>query len=172
VPVTRSFSKPEWHVIQNLQGSIPLDTFHPYEQIALRCGMNEDELLTLLRRWEEEGIVRRVAALLRHQMVGALHNALSVWAVPTEAKTRIVAEALCAYREVSHCYERPPAPGWPYNLYGMLHCPSRERCMEIIDEVARYSGVHDYRVLPSLREYKKKSPVYLPAGEPDKRGSA
>ena len=31
---------------------------------------------------------------------------------------------LGAFPQVSHCYERPVYPDWPYNVFSMIHCKS------------------------------------------------
>ena len=66
-------------------------------------------------------------------------------------------ELFAAADEVTHCYERTTATDWPYNLYTMVHSRSREDCLRIADQLSRQSGISDYRVLFSEREYKKIS---------------
>lgn len=151
----------EKRIIQELQGSIPLDTLHPYAEIAQRCRMSEETLLQLLASWKHEGVIRRMGAVLRHQAVGRVFNAMSVWNVPDKAQLEEVVKALVARKEVSHCYERPTYPGWPYNLFGMIHCETREDCLAIAEQIARQTGVTDYRLLVSTKEYKKKSLHYF-----------
>lgn len=156
-----AFSERDKAIIRELQGTIPLDTLHPYEEIARRCGMSEEELLETLRAWQSQGRVRRMGAVLRHQSVGRSANAMSVWKVCDPEKTRQLAEVLAGFKEITHLYERPTAPNWPYNLYAMIHCDSMQRCREIAEEVARRTGVSDYRLLTSTKEYKKESLRYF-----------
>ncbi len=59
--------------------------------------------------------------------------------------------------EVTHCYERATAVDWPYNIYTMVHSRSREDCLRIADQLSHQSGISDYTVLFSEREYKKIS---------------
>lgn len=155
------FSELEKAIIRELQGTIPLDTLHPYEEIARRCGITEEELFERLAAWKEKGIIRRMGAVLKHQRIGKIFNAMSVWRVPDREKAKEVAQALMSYKEITHCYERPTYPTWPYNLFGMMHCETYERCEEIAREVAQRTGVSDYRLLVSTKEYKKESLQYF-----------
>ncbi len=155
------FTELDKAIIRELQGTIPLDTLHPYEEIARRCGITEDELFARLAAWKEKGIIRRIGAVLKHQRIGKIFNAMSVWRVPDKEKAKEVAQALMSYKEITHCYERPTYPTWPYNLFGMMHCETYERCEEIAREVAERTGVSDYRLLVSTKEYKKESLQYF-----------
>jgi DNA-binding Lrp family transcriptional regulator len=63
--------------------------------------------------------------------------------------------------EISHCYERPRFPGWPYNLFGMIHGTSPEQVLDVAAKVAGMIHMADYRVLFSVREFKKSSMVFF-----------
>jgi DNA-binding Lrp family transcriptional regulator len=63
--------------------------------------------------------------------------------------------------QVSHCYERPLSTEWHYNLYTMLHAKSRESCRKIAQEISRKTGIKDYRLLYSTKEFKKTSMRYF-----------
>lgn len=148
-------------IIRELQGNIPLDTLTPYEEIAKRCGISEEELIAKLRAWKEKGIIRRIGAVLKHQKIGKVFNAMSVWCVPDPQKANEVAHALMSYPEITHCYERPTSATWPYNVFGMMHCETYERCEQIAKEVSEKTGVTEYRLLLSTKEYKKESLRYF-----------
>jgi DNA-binding Lrp family transcriptional regulator len=155
------FSDLEKAIIRELQGTIPTDTLHPYEEIARRCGTTEEHVFETIGQWLDNGVIRRMGAVLKHQNVGKVFNAMSVWQVPDREKAGEVADALMSFREITHCYERPTYPTWPYNLFGMMHCETYERCLEIADEVSRRTGVTGYRLLLSTKEYKKESLQYF-----------
>lgn len=148
-------------IIRELQGTIPLDTLHPYEEIAQRCGISEEELLRVLENWREQGMLRRTGVVLFHQRVGKTCNVMTAWAAPNPATLQQAAELLCSYAEVTHCYERPACPEWPYNLYAMIHTNAIEQCEEIARTIAERTGITEYRLLPSTKEYKKKSLRYF-----------
>ncbi len=68
-----------------------------------------------------------------------------------------VGTVMAGFDEVSHCYERDTGGYWDYNLYTMVHGRTREECLATIARMASRSGIGDYRVLFSLREFKKTS---------------
>ena len=131
-------------------------TDRPYQTWGEVLGISEEEVIDRLRALEREGVVRRFAATIGHRALGIVANAMIAWIVPAE---RVVAtgELFAAADEVTHCYERMTAIDWPYNLYIMVHSRSREDCLRIADQLSRQSGISDYIVLFSEREYKKIS---------------
>jgi DNA-binding Lrp family transcriptional regulator len=64
---------------------------------------------------------------LRHQKSGFQANAMTAWQVD-EDRIEAVGKIMASFREVSHCYRRDPADGWPYNLYTMIHGKSEADC--------------------------------------------
>lgn len=128
----------------------------PYLDLGERVGLSEDEVISRLRNLETQGVIRRVAATIGHRALGILANAMIVWRVPAEDVERVGA-VFASSEEVSHCYERATAEDWPYNLYTVVHSRSKEECLRIASNLSRDSGISDYRVLFSEREYKKTS---------------
>jgi len=128
----------------------------PFREMAGEIGIPETHLLERLRAYKQEGTLRRFGAILRHQAAGYAANGMSVWNVPGEQVER-VARRLAACPDVSHCYERTRLADWPYNLYAMIHSRTREDCLAIAARLSQDSGIDDYQVLFSLREFKKTS---------------
>ena len=131
-------------------------TERPYRVWGEGLGISEEEVIVRLQALEDEGIVRRFAATIGHRALGILANALIAWRVPPERVDEagsIYAEA----EEVTHCYERATAEDWPYNIYTMVHSRSREECLQIAARLSERSGISEYIVLFSEKEYKKIS---------------
>lgn len=135
------------------------DTLYPFLALAAEFGMAEEELLARVRSYRERGLLRRFGAILRHQQAGMVANGMSVWAVPTEAVERVGA-IMAAQPEVSHCYERLALPEWPYNLYAMIHAHTEDEVRQVTARIAAETGIADYAILFSVREFKKTSMVY------------
>jgi DNA-binding Lrp family transcriptional regulator len=131
-------------------------TERPYRVWGEVLGMGEEEVIYRLRAMEEEGIIRRFAATIGHRALGILANALIAWRVPPE-KVDEAGAIFAAAEEVTHCYERATALDWPYNIYTMVHSRSREECLQIAERLSSRSGISDYIVLFSEKEYKKIS---------------
>jgi len=67
-----------------------------------------------------------------------------------------VGRVMSAFSEVSHCYERETSEGWPYNVFAMIHGRTREGCLHTIGEIAAQTGIEEYRVLFTVKEFKKE----------------
>lgn len=153
-----NLSEKEKKVISALY-DIPL-TPRPFADLAAQLGMREEEVLATVRDLMDRGGIRRLAGVLWHRQAGFTANAMVVWRVPA-ARVKEVGEIFARFSEVTHCYERPPQPGWEYNLFTMVHGTSREQCRQIAARLARAAGLEDYRLLFSTAELKKTSPRYF-----------
>ena len=142
-------------VLETLPTDFPI-TDRPYEAMASTMGMTGEQLLEELVFLKERGIIRRVSVMVAHRAVSYEGNAMVVWNVPEE-RVESVGGVMAGFSEVSHCYESDTAGYWPYNLYTMVHGRTREECLAVIGEMARRSGIDDYRVLFSKQEFKKTS---------------
>ncbi len=147
-------------VIRELQEDFPLIP-EPYRPMGERIGLDEEGLFTIARRLQAEGYLRRIAAVLHHRDAGFRENAMGVWVVPSE-RTQEVGETMASFRAVSHCYLRPTYPDWPYNIFTMVHGQKAADCHEIIAAISRATGITDYALLYSTKEYKKVRLKYFP----------
>ncbi len=146
-------------IVRALQGDLPL-SLEPYKEIAESIKIREEDLLSRLREFKEQGIMRRVGAIIRHQRAGFSANAMAVWKVePSEVER--AGEVMASFREVSHCYERPPFPGFPYRLFCMIHGRGEEECREVAEKISQATGLEEYELLFSTRELKKTSMRYF-----------
>ncbi|MBI5788602.1 MAG: Lrp/AsnC family transcriptional regulator [Candidatus Schekmanbacteria bacterium] len=146
-------------IVRELQADLPL-TSYPFKEIAQRCDMTEDELLEAIKNLQEKGIIRRFGAVVRHQRMGITANGMGVWIVPPEDAGR-VGKIMATFREVSHCYQRPTFPDWPYNLFTMIHSSTVAECEDVAARISEATGIKDYKLLFSSREFKKVSMVYF-----------
>jgi DNA-binding Lrp family transcriptional regulator len=146
-------------VIRELQKDIPLVS-EPFKEASERLGMSYGELFSMAEELKEAGVMRRFATILNHRKAGFTANAMSVWNVPEE-RAEELGKQIAEFRAVSHCYLRPRYPNWPYNLFAMVHATSQEACDDVIDEIARETGLTDYGKLYSTREFKKQRLVYF-----------
>ncbi|RKY92325.1 Lrp/AsnC family transcriptional regulator [candidate division KSB1 bacterium] len=153
------FSKHEIQLIRLLQEDIPL-TPRPFAEIAKCLHTDEQGVLRTIQTWQRQGVIRRFGAILSHRRAGFTANGMSVWVVPEE-RIDEVGEKLASFPEVSHCYHRPPFPGWPYNLFAMIHGKSREEVEEIAAKITEAIGIAEYKILYSQKELKKTSMKYF-----------
>ncbi len=146
-------SPAEIGTLRELQEDIALVP-RPYAAMADRLGIEENDLVAAARRFVEEGLARRFAAVLYHRHAGFVANAMSVWEVP-EGRIGEVGLQMAGFAAVSHCYQRPTYPDWPYNLFGMLHGRTKEDCETAADAISRETGITEHAMLYSTKEYKK-----------------
>ena len=148
----------ERKIITQLCRDIPLVS-RPFQRIAARAGIREEELFKLLARWKEEKVLRRFGVKLKHRNTGYRYNAMSVWNVP-ESKVNNAGKIMASFKEVSHCYRRPVFPGWPYNLFAMIHGKTKSECERVAGDIAEKTKINDYDMLYSQIEFKKTDMVY------------
>ncbi len=158
-PVATSVLSPqEADVARLIQGDIPL-TGRPFQRIAETIGLTEAEVLSLAGGLRERGIIRKFAAIVRHQKVGYNHNVMVLWAISHE-RAEAAGKAFSSFEEVTHCYERTPPFAGRYNLFTMVHFRN-EADEVLLGEMAAAAGVSDFRVLRSVEEFKKNSMEYF-----------
>ena len=126
----------------------------PFVNAANNLGITENELFEKMKFYEDNGIMRRFAAILRHRQVGFTANGMIVWIVP-EDRISEVGEKLGAFPQVSHCYERPTYPDWPYNVFSMIHCKTQDEAHDVAKTIQKQINIPEYQILFSSREFKK-----------------
>ncbi len=146
-------------LIKIIQESIPI-SLTPFKDIAVILNISEKEVIDTINKLKQDKVIRRFGAVLRHQKAGITANGMIVWNVPDE-KAEEVGNKFAAFKEVSHCYERPRAYKWDYNLYTMVHGKSKEECYKIAEKLSKVSGIKEYKILFSEKEYKKSSMKYF-----------
>lgn len=135
-----------------------------FAALAGRLGMKEWDLLSTLEIWRRKGRLKRIGLLLHHRNAGWSANGMCCWRVAGD--TTAAGRALAARGEVTHCYERPEAPNFPYNLFAMVHAraaaEANAQFASLSAEVNRVAGTAVPAVmLLSTREYKKTSMTFF-----------
>jgi DNA-binding Lrp family transcriptional regulator len=146
-------------VIRALQGDMAV-VAEPYAAPAAALGMSQRGLLEHLEGMRERGLLRRVAAILFHRRAGFSANGMGVWKVP-DSEIGEIGPRMAAVRGVSHCYQRPTYPDWPYSIFTMAHGRSKEECDAVLDSIAQRTGVRERATLYSSTEFKKIRLLYF-----------
>jgi len=148
-------------IIRLTQDEFPI-VERPFSLYAEKLGMDEAFLLERFKKMNDGGVLRRIGAILYHRKAGYTANGMSVWRVEEEDRLDALGRLLASYKGVSHCYERTPhPPNWPYNLYAMIHGKSKEEVDGLVERVSKESGIKDYQILYSTREFKKTRVRYF-----------
>ncbi|MCA1810266.1 MAG: hypothetical protein LC725_12605 [Lentisphaerae bacterium] len=131
----------------------------PFDQVAGRLGQPVREVTARLQRWRQQGLLRRIAAVLRHREAGFTVNGMCVWSVGPEAVA--AGRRVAACRAVTHCYQRPRLEEFPFDLYAMIHAASRPEAVRLYQEITAACGLPPGMMFVSLREFKKTSMKYF-----------
>ncbi len=140
-------------LIKHIQDGLPL-TKTPYKDIADGLGMTEEEVIDRLKSLLKCGKIRRLAASLAHRKIGINSNAMTVWRVSSD-RVAECGKIMAEFEEVTHCYERPTFPGWEYNVFTMIHGYTDQECEAVIASIKEKTGLDDYVMLYSEKEFKK-----------------
>lgn len=147
------------NLIRRLQDDLP-NSLTPYTDLAAALGWDEEQIMSGIRRLYDYRILRRIGAILYHHKAGFTANAMGVWIVPEES-VQEVGTRMAEFKEVSHCYQRPAFPDWPYNLFTMIHGQSDQACEQIMARLSQATGIKEYGMLFSESELKKSSMRYF-----------
>jgi DNA-binding Lrp family transcriptional regulator len=159
----------EKSVLAVLQDGFPKDSLTPYADMAQRIGIETKDLLDLLTQWQSQSRIRRIGAIVNHFHVGMGSGAMVVWQVEP---SRIEAVGLClsGFSQVSHAYQRPASPRWPYNLYTMVHGADPGSAEKTVKRMSEACHVADYQLLLTEKELKKAPPTYIIPDSPMGQG--
>jgi DNA-binding Lrp family transcriptional regulator len=152
-------SDEEKAAVRELQEDIPL-VQRPFDEIAGRLDISGEDLLNLIKSFQQRGVMRRFGALLSHRRAGFTANAMGCWQVGEDSIEEI-GTVFASFPEVTHCYQRPTYPDWPYSLFTMIHGKNREETQQIAQTMAERCGNPEHMLLYSSKQYKKTRPKYF-----------
>lgn len=146
-------------ILRELQDGFKLET-RPFKRIANELNCTEDEVIRVIEKCREEGIIRRIGVGVRPEKLGHKYNVMVAWKVPDEKLAEIGSE-LSLIRAISHCYDRECPPGWDLNFFTMIHSRNEDEFNELIATISQKYGLTEYQAFPTVRELKKTSMRYF-----------
>ncbi len=159
---TAPLSIAEKEAVRLLQKDLPIEK-KPFRAIIEKNAgkINETMLLDIGNSLKERGALRRYSAVLRHHAAGYSANAMTAWKIDRLTDDDIMA-AFGKNPHISHLYIRETTPGtWEYPLFAMIHAKTEAKLDAIIAELSSASGVNDFCVLKTLKEFKKERVEYF-----------
>ena len=114
-------------LLNRFQRAFPLCP-RPFQEIATALGQAEEQVLSTVRRLQEQGAVSRVGAVFAAKALGV--STLAALAVPP-AQLEAVAQLVNAYAEVNHNYQREHL----FNLWFVLTAASEQRLQTVLAEL-------------------------------------
>lgn len=138
------------------QAGLPISA-QPFNDLAKSLTLSSDDVLGRLQRLQDLGVIRRIAPVPNHYRLGYTANGMSVWDVE-DNKIQACGQLIGGLDFVSHCYHRPRhLPGWPYNLFAMVHGKNKIEVQTQVAIIAEKLGdnAKSFDVLFSKRILKK-----------------
>ena len=68
-------------LLEHIQLGLPVCP-RPYAEIGRLCNMPEAEVIERLTRLKQQGLIKRMGVIVKHQQLGYCANAMIVWNVP------------------------------------------------------------------------------------------
>ncbi len=124
-------------LLNDFQRDFPLSA-RPYQDIADRLGVTENEVLTALKDSTIQPFISRIGPVIRPNQIGV--SSLVAMAIP-EIHLQSVADKISAYSEVNHNYEREHR----FNLWFVAMAADAEHLSLFIEKVERETG---YKTMP------------------------
>lgn len=153
------FSAEEMNVLRALQEELQL-TDRPFAKLAKDAGTAEADFLDIAKKFEKQGIVRRLAVGFPAEQQASASQDLIVWEMPEE-KQDVAAARISLAPGVLQCVRRRPQPTFPYSLYAFFAAGTEEiekTAAEMEEEIGKWPWAH----LPVVAESKKSKPKYFP----------
>lgn len=137
------------------QAGLPLVP-RPYHTVAESLGVPVEQVMERLEALRQSGALRRIGAVPDHYALGYRFNGMTVWDVD-DADMERAGTLVAALPFVSHCYQRPRQPSWPYSLFAMIHARDEPAALDKAATIALTLGdlSHGHEVLFSTRILKK-----------------
>ena len=160
-PVYTDLDELDRQIITVIQTGMPVSS-KPYLEIGKQLGITEDEVIARIKKFSDDGVIKRFGIVVRHHELGYRANAMTVWDIPDE-KVSELGVCMGKFDFVTLCYRRPRRlPAWPYNLFTMIHGQDRDHVLKNIEVLVGRCGLQDisYDVLFSTRRYKQRGAIY------------
>jgi DNA-binding Lrp family transcriptional regulator len=109
-------------------------------------GLTITEVLSRIEKMIRTGVIYRVGAIVNHHKLGFTANAMFVCKAG-KTRTVQVGEAIADLQNVSHCYERIPFEGWPYNLFAMMHGKNLEDIRRLVEKFVKSQKIEIWEIL-------------------------
>ena len=153
----------EKSLIEAISRGLPLVS-RPYELIARQIGSTEARVIEGIQRIIQSGDVKRFGVVVRHRELGYRANGMVVWDMPDE-RIHELGKCIGRYDFVTLCYQRPRRfPGWPYNLFSMIHGRDPGNVRAQVDFIVEQCGLQKiaHEILFSGRCFKQRGANYAP----------
>lgn len=146
-PVLDSINR---NLINMLQGGFPISPT-PYQEVANKLGIPEDELLWRLEVMKTDGIYSRFGPLYNAEALG---GAVTLAAMEVPEKTfEAVTEMVNRHEEVAHNYQRAHhIHETRFNMWFVVSTESQGEIAPVIEKIEAETGLKVYN-MPKQKEF-------------------
>jgi len=123
-------------LLNDFQRDFPLSA-RPYQDIADRLGVTEEDVLSALTELNNQHFISRIGAIIPPNHIGV--STLAAMAVP-ELHLQTVADKISAHAEINHNYEREHR----FNLWFVAIAADNDHLQAVIAAIEQETG---YQVL-------------------------
>ncbi len=134
----------EKRLLNEYQKGLPLSPT-PFADMARNLGMDEAQVLQILQRLQDLGIISRVGPVFKPHRIGA--STLAAMSIPKD-KLESIAQQVSDYAEVNHNYEREDR----YNLWFVVTASSQEKLEQVLSDIEQETG-YNILYLPLERHF-------------------
>ncbi|MHB1665720.1 MAG: siroheme decarboxylase subunit alpha [bacterium] len=134
-------------ILNILQTDFPI-LARPFQEIGLRLGISEEEVLNRIINLKQEKVIRQISAIFDSHNIG-YKGTLAAFKVP-EGEIDNAASVINSHKGVSHNYLRNN----PYNIWFTITLPPDKDFEEEISLISKNSKAEDYLILPTLKLFK------------------
>jgi siroheme decarboxylase len=135
-------------IIQILQDEFPL-VEQPYKEIGDKLNLTEDHILNRLKRLNQQGVTKKIGAILDTSKIGLTAATLVAIKVPQNQVDQ-AAEIINQYAGVSHNYERDNE----FNVWFTLRAPDEAMLISNLNEITQKTAPKGLLNLPTKQCFK------------------
>jgi len=144
-----NISKIDKRILERLEGGLKVIK-RPFDFLGNDdCEVND--ALVHIGEMMQEGVIRRLGAMVNQYKLGFTANAMLVCKV-NKARVIKVGRHLAKLPIVSHCYERQVFKEWPYNLFAMMHGRTLDEIHGIGEKFSREHRLSDWEFLATNKQ--------------------
>ena len=134
-------------ILNILQKEFPLEE-RPFQIVAEKCGISEEEALFRIQKMKDDGIIRRIGAVFDGAKLGRI-STLCAARVPEEKIDSFI-QIVNANKNVTHNYRRDNE----YNIWFTVSAATVEELEAFLTEVKEKTGVTDILDMRAVRTFK------------------
>jgi DNA-binding Lrp family transcriptional regulator len=145
-----SLNQIDRRLLELVQNDFPLEK-KPWMKIGEKLNLEENEVLSRLKRLFNHGIIRKISSTLDARRMGFTSSTLIALRVNAD-RVQKVAQIINEYHNVSHNYQRDHE----FNIWFTITALNKEELSNILQEIKLRANVKDSDVfnLPAKRLFK------------------